>query len=113
MWAEKSPTPFIVCGIVAISCLFIGLIIPNLLHNILQDEMKEFAILSRYSFINLRNNYDLWSAIPGKNNFTYKKQVTLYKIKTINDNEVQLVTGPKLNYTIDRNISWTELIDSV
>lgn len=61
----------------------------------------------------LRNNYDLWSAIPGKNNFQYKRQYTIYKLMGIKDNEVQLKTGPTLNYTIDRNISWTELIDSV
>lgn len=113
MWVKKTPTPFIICGIVAVTSLLIGICIPILLHNILKRNMKEAAILSRYSPLTPRNNYDFWSAIPGKHNFDYRRQITLYKLAKISGDQVQLLTGPRLNYTIDRNISWTELIDSV
>ncbi len=61
-----------------------------------------------------RGNYDVWSNVPGPYGFNLQKKVTLYElVDATKENEIRLRTGPALNYTVTRNISWTEFIDSV
>ena len=119
MLSWKSPTAFIVCAIVALLGLVIGIVIPILLSSKLDVTMQESATLSRlvrlFSNSNYRGNFDEWSTIPGPYEFSMKKRVTLFELvdPATNSDEIHLKTGPVLNYTIERNISWTEFVDDV
>ena len=93
-------------GIVAIGLVLAGTLIPKLLKVKLENYGKSFAKISR-------DNYEVWSQIPGPNNFTINKQFILYNIDSISPDKDKVYLSEKsvLNYTIYRNITNTEYID--